>query len=516
MTRWRSGAALAAALALGLAGPAAAQGPGAATGRVDLGQPGPTIAPEVYGHFMEQLGSGIDGGVWVGPDSDIPNIRGYRRDVVEALQALEVPVVRWPGGCYADIYHWRDGIGPREARPVRLNHWWGGTEEAHAFGTHEFFEFAELIGAKTYLSLNVGSGSVAESMAWIEYITSSSRSTLANERRANGREAPWRIDYLGIGNEPWGCGGRMRPQYYADLLRHYVGYVTGGGQDPVVVAAGPSADDGEWTRVLMQDDEHFDALALHYYTLPTGDWAAKGQAVGFGEDQWRSAFVQTYRMEAHIRLHDGLMDAADPAGEKILAVDEWGAWYDPTPGTLPGALQQQNSLRDGLLAAVNFHIFHRYADRVRLANVAQMVNVLQSVLLTDGPRMVRTPTYHAFQMYKPFKGARTLPVEVEAPAYGDLPSVDATAAVTPTGEVVLAFVHLDPGGAREVALTLPGLGPRRTSSEVLTAGALDAHNTFEDPDRVRPAPFRDLQRDGDRLRLVLPARSVVVVRLAPA
>lgn len=512
------GAGLAAAMLLALTGGATAQAParGPATGAVALDQPGPVIAPEVYGHFMEQLGSGIDGGVWVGPDSDIPNIRGYRRDVVEALQALEVPVVRWPGGCYADIYHWRDGIGPREARPVRLNHWWGGTEEAHAFGTHEFFEFAELIGAKTYLSLNVGSGTVAESMAWVEYITSPSRSTLANERRANGREAPWTIDYLGIGNEPWGCGGRMRPEYYADLLRHYVGFVTGGGQDPVVVAAGPAADDGEWTRVLMTADDHFDALALHYYTLPTGDWTTKGPAIGFGEDQWRSAFRQTYLMESHLRLHDGLMDVADPAGEKILAVDEWGAWYDPTPGTLPGALQQQNSLRDGLVAAVNFHIFHRHADRVRLANVAQMVNVLQSVLLTDGPRMVRTPTYHAFHMYRPFKGAQTLPVRLEAPAYDDLPSVDVTAALREDGEVVLAFVHLDPGAPREVTLTLPGLGPRRISAEALTAGALDAYNTFDAPDRVRPAPFTGVKRDGDALGLRLPARSVVVVRLAPA
>lgn len=504
-------AALALVLVAGGAPTATAQ---TVTGVLRLNDPGPVIAPEVYGQFMEQLGTGIDGGVWVGPESDIPNTRGFRNDVVAALKDLQVPVVRWPGGCYADIYHWRDGVGPRETRPVTLNRWWGNKEENNAFGTHEFFEFAELIGAKTYLSVNVGTGTPREAADWVEYVTSDSGSRLAEERRANGREKPWRIDYLGIGNEPWGCGGRMRASYYADLFRQYVGFVAPNGGDTVVVAGGPDAENYDWTRTLMQvAGKDFDALSLHYYTLPTGDWAAKGAAIGFSEDQWRSAFVQTYRMEAMLNAHDAIMDETDPDGETMLAVDEWGAWYDPTPGSPGGWLQQQNSLRDALLAAVNLNIFHRHADRVRLANIAQMVNVLQAMILTDGDRMILTPTYHAFALYRPFQGARTLPLFLDSPAYGDVKAVDGAAAVDPQGQVHLALVNLDPHHEATMILNLEGAATEITGGDVLTAAAMDAHNSFDAPAAVTPRPFTGARLNGGRLSLTLPEKSLVVLTL---
>lgn len=495
----------------GCASPSTAQ---TVTGVLRLNEPGPVIAPEVYGQFMEQLGTGIDGGVWVGPESDIPNTRGFRNDVVAALKDLQVPVVRWPGGCYADIYHWRDGVGSRDTRPVTLNRWWGNKEENNAFGTHEFFEFAELIGAKTYLSVNVGTGTPREAADWVEYVTSDTGSRLAEERRANGREKPWRIDYLGIGNEPWGCGGRMRASYYADLFRQYVGFVAPSGGDTVVVAGGPDAENYDWTRTLMQAaGKDFDALSLHYYTLPTGDWAAKGAAVGFGEDQWRSAFVQTYRMEAMLDAHDAIMDETDPDGETMLAVDEWGAWYDPTPGSPGGWLQQQNSLRDALLAAVNLNIFHRHADRVRLANIAQMVNVLQAMILTDGDRMILTPTYHAFALYRSFQGARTLPLVLDSPAYGEVKAVDGAAAVDPQGRVHLALVNLDPHREATMILNLEGAATEITGGDVLTAGAMDAHNSFDAPAAVTPRPFAGARLNGGRLSLTLPEKSLVVLTL---
>lgn len=483
-----------------------------ASAELRLDQPGATIAPDVYGQFMEQLGAGIDEGVWVGPDSSIPNIRGYRTDVVEALRALKVPVVRWPGGCYADIHHWRDGVGPRADRPVTLNRWWGAKEENNHFGTHEFFEFAELIGAKTYLNINVGSGTPAEAADWIEYITAPGQSRLAQMRRANGRDAPWKIDYLGIGNETWGCGGRMRAPYYADIYRQFVGFVTSNGTPNIAV--GPSGDDYAWTRTMMEQARNdFEALALHYYTLPTGDWTTKGAALGFDEAAWTATFAQTYKMETFLQGHDAIMDETDPEGKKIIAVDEWGAWYDPTPGTNAGYLQQQNSLRDALLAAANFNIFHRHADRVRLANVAQMVNVLQAMILTDGPRMALTPTYHAFALYQPFQGATVLPLTIQSPAMGEVKAVDGTAARGLDGRVHIALINLDPNAAAEVTVNVSGGAAHRISGQVLTAEAMDAHNSFDAPNAVQPSPFEGARLANGRLTARLPAKSLVVLTM---
>jgi alpha-L-arabinofuranosidase len=499
-----------------VAASAATAAPIRASATIDSRAEGVRINPEIYGQFAEHLGTGIDGGIWVGEDSPIPNIRGFRRDVVEALRRLKVPVVRWPGGCFADIYRWRDGIGPRANRPVTLNKWWGNAEERNGFGTHEFFDFAELIGAKTYLNVNAGTATPGEAREWLEYVTSPSGSSLAQLRRANGREAPWRVDYIGIGNEMWGCGGNLTAAEFAPLARRFATFLReeGGAR---IIAAGATGEDYPWTEALVRDPRGFDAVSLHYYTLPTGDWSRKGAATGFDETAWAQTFQRTRRLEAMIVGHDEVMDRHDPENRLGLMVAEWGAWYDPTPGTNGAFLQQQNSLRDALLAAVNFGIFHRHADRVRMANIAQMVNVLQAMIHTDGPRMVLTPTYHAFEMFTPFQGAQALPVTLAGPEYvvGEIrqPAIDVTAARGEDGAVHVALVNIDPDDPAEVRLALEGLGQGAVSGRLLTAERMDSLNSYDDPESVRPVPFQGASWTGGRLNVTMPAKAVVVLTI---
>jgi len=497
---------LLAALSFAAALPASAA-PFQASARVDTSAKGVRIAPEIYGQFAEQLGTGINGGIWVGTDSAIPNINGYRRDVVEALQALKVPVVRWPGGCFADIYHWHDGIGPRPERPVTLNKWWGNTEEANQFGTHEYFDFAELIGARTYLNVNVGTGSAGEAKDWVEYVSSPSRSRLAQLRRSNGRDKPWKIDYVGIGNEMWGCGGNQRVEEFSPQVRSYATFLKEDGTK--LIAGGATGDDYHWTEALMASARgQIDGISLHYYTLPTGDWAKKGAATGFDEAAWRATFVQTRRLETMIAGHDAVMDKVDPEAKVGLMVAEWGTWYDATPGTNAAFLQQENTLRDALVAATNFHIFHRHADRVRMANIAQMVNVLQAMILTDGAKMARTPTYYAFLMYRPFQGAEALPVQATVPDYGDkLPALDITAARDAAGALQIAIVNVDPANEGELLLDIGKRGA--VTGEILTAPKMDSQNRPGGAEEVKPAPFAGAKWQSGKLRVRVPAKSLV-------
>jgi alpha-N-arabinofuranosidase len=482
-----------------------------AAATVESSAPGVTIAPEIFGQFSEQLGEGITNGIWVGEGSPIPNIRGYRKDVVEALQALHVPVLRWPGGCFADAYHWRDGISPRASRPVTLNKWWGNNEERNAFGTHEYFDFAELIGAKTFLSVNVGTGSAGEAKDWVEYVTSPSRSTLAQLRRSNGREKPWRIDYAGIGNESWGCGGNLTAEQYAPLMRIYSTFVRGD-PGPKIVSVGPNAGHYAWTEEIMKSHDKFDVLSLHYYTIPTGDWSHKGDAVGFPKDQWLSTFAQTRRLDEFIAKHSAIMDRSDPDKKVALAVDEWGTWYDPAPGST--ALRQDNTLRDALVAATNFHIFIRHADRVRMANIAQMVNVLQSMILTDGPRMVRTATYYAFLMYRGFQGATALPVAVRSPDLTTgVPAIDVAAAKGADGTETIGLVNVNPDESASVEIATGLLARRHVSGELLTAAQMDSRNRFGAAEDVRPQPFTGTHWSGATLRVAMPAKSIVVLTI---
>ena len=498
-----------------LGGSASAEVRGSAV--VDARTPGATIRPEVYGQFAEHLGTGIDGGIWVGPDSTIPNVRGFRRDVVEALRRLKVPVVRWPGGCFADIYHWRDGIGPRAERPITLNKWWGNTEEKNQFGTGEFFDFAELIGAKTYLNVNVGTGTPGEAREWVEYVSSPSNSRLAQQRRANGRDKPWKIDYIGIGNEMWGCGGNLKAAEFSPMVRLFSTFLKED-NGPRLVAGGPSGGDYGWTEELMETSRaQIHAISLHNYTLPTVDWAKKGAAIGFDEAAWASTFVRTRATEDMIRGHDARMDKHDPQHALGLMVAEWGTWYDPTPGTNAAFLQQENTLRDALVAATNFHIFHRHADRVQMANIAQMVNVLQAMILTDGPRMVLTPTYHAFMLYSPFQGATTVPVRITSPDYvvgeSRAPALDVTAALDQAGALQLAIGNIDPDEEAQVDLDLLGFAGRRIEAQLLTASRMDSLNTVDGRQEVAPVAFTGARwRDG-KLSLRMPSKAIVRVTL---
>jgi alpha-N-arabinofuranosidase len=482
--------------------------------RIDAAHPGPVISRHLYGQFMEHLGRDIYDGIWVGPDSPIPNRNGLRLDVLEALKAIRVPVIRWPGGCYADEYHWRNGIGPPDERPVTLNMSWGGVEETNAFGTHEFFELVEAIGADAYIAGNLGTGSAREMAEWLEYMTSDSRSTLAELRRANGRDAPWRVPFFGVGNESWGCGGNMRPEYYADLYRQTAEFLKVRGERPRKIASGGHDALTEWTETLSQIRTNIDGISHHYYTTPSGVWAAKGSATGFAEDEWISTLDRALRVENHIAAQEAILERNDPDGRIGLYFDEWGTWYDATPGA--SALYQQNTLRDAFVAALHFHVFHRHAERVRMANIAQTVNVLQAMVLTQGDAMVLTPTYHVFRLYVPFQDATSLPVSYDAPpdyAFGEyrVPHVSATAARGADGKLYASVANLHPREAVEVELSVVGGTVRNPSAELLTADAIDSHNTFAAPRTVQPQPFERVDSDGDSLTFTLPAKAIVMI-----
>jgi alpha-N-arabinofuranosidase len=490
-----------------------------AQGTLNADKPGALISRNLFGQFAEHLGFGIYGGIWVSPDSKIPNTNGYRNDVVAALKRLEVPVVRWPGGCFADEYHWREGIGPREKRPTRVNTHWGGVEESNAFGTHEFMNFAELIGADAYVSGNVGDGSPEEMAQWVEYITSDTKSTLANERRANGRDKPWQLPYFGVGNELWGCGGNMRAEYAADLVRRYQTFVKSPpGQKIQKIAAGANVDDYHWTEVFMREaGKLMSGLSLHYYTSPGPNWQTKRSSTDFGEAEWIETLSKALYMDELVTKHSAVMDKYDPEKKIGLMVDEWGTWYTGLPGINPGFLYQQNSLRDALVAAIHINIFSQHTERVKMANIAQMVNVLQAMILTRDEKMVLTPTYHVFEMYKPFKDATHLPLEISSPSYEHgtykVPMVHAAAARDSAGVVHVALANLHPSNAAKLTIGVTGVRARSVAGRILTANAMNAINTFEQPDTVKPAGFNGAKLKGAELTVELPAKSVVVLGL---
>jgi alpha-N-arabinofuranosidase len=479
--------------------------------------PGAHISGHIYGHFAEHLGRCIYEGFWVGEDSDIPNVRGIRRDVVEALRRLGPTVLRWPGGCFADEYHWKDGIGPRSERPSMVNTHWGRVVESNHFGTHEFFDLCEMLGADPYICGNVGSGTVSEMQEWVEYCTFDGESPPVARRRANGREWPWRLPFFGVGNENWGCGGSMRAEYYADVYRRYQTYVRDlGGNRVFKIACGPNGGDEHWTEVLMREaGRHMHGLSLHYYTHP-----ARGQsrsATDFGTAEWYSVLAAALRMDDLLRRHGAIMDRHDPGRRVALVVDEWGTWYDVEPGTNPGFLYQQNTVRDALAAAVTLHAFHAHAHRVRMANIAQTVNVLQAMALTRGPELVLTPTYHVFEMYRVHQGATALPVDVECEwtqqGEARLPLLHASASRDAEGRIHLSACNLDPESPHEVVCQLVAGPAREATGRVLTGESITAHNTFEAPAAVAPAPFHAAAVEGGAVRLQLPPRSVAVVAI---
>lgn len=495
-------------------------------------KPGPAISRDIFGQFAEMLGEGIYGGVWVGKDSTIPNVRGIRSDVVAALRAIKVPNVRWPGGCFADEYNWRDGIGPQAARVSRINQW-GDVIEPNAFGTHEFMDFVEQIGSEAYVSVNVGRGTPEQAADWLEYMTADKPTTLAKQREANGRKAPWRIKFLGLGNENWGCGGPMTAGYYAEQMRIFGNFVKSHHPDQVSsfikpaafpmqrIAVGEGLGETAYTEAVMKlwsvrnpyDRWNINSLSLHYYT---GDpMPMMSPSEGFGEKEYAAILRNTLKMNDMIVEHKAIMDKYDPARKVGLAIDEWGLWLQPQ-GKNFMFLRQQNSLRDGIAAALNFNIFARHADRVRMANIAQMVNVIQALILTDGPKMLLTPTYHVHKMYLPFQDATQIPVTFGAGSYtfGDvtIPQVDILAARAKDGQIWLALTNVDPSRPASVSANIAGMTPTTATGEVLTAEWINSVNTFEAKTTVAPAPYSATAEDGS-LVLQLAPKSVTVVKL---
>lgn len=488
--------------------------------QIDTKQTRGTISRYIYGQFAEHLGRCVYEGIWVGEDSPIPNTEGYRNDVLEALRKINIPVLRWPGGCFADEYHWMDGIGPRSRRARMINTHWGGVEENNHFGTHEFLRLCELLGTEPYISGNVGSGTVREMQQWVEYMTFDGESPMAAMRKENGREQPWKLPFFGVGNENWGCGGNMRPEYYADLYRHYSTYVRNyGGNRVYKIACGPNTADYHWTEVLMREAAGLmDGLSLHYYTLPTGNWSdSKGSATEFGIDDWFSTLKNTLYMEELIVKHSRIMDKYDPEGRVGLIVDEWGGWYDVEPGTNPGFLYQQNTLRDALIAGINLNIFHNYSQRVKMANIAQVVNVLQAMVLTEGDRMLLTPTYHVFDMFKVHQDAERLEVSFESPDYKHgaekIPQLSASASVDAVGAIHLSVCNLHHAETASIRCCLNGAEGKQVTGSLLTHSSLNAHNTFGNPDEVAPVPFTGARMEAGELVLELPPASVVVLSI---
>lgn len=479
-----------------------------------------SINRHIYGHFAEHLGRCIYEGLWVGEDSPIPNTKGIRNDVLEALRKLSIPNLHWPGGCFADEYHWKDGVGPREARKRMVNTHWGGVVENNHFGTHEFFQLCELLDAEPYICGNVGSGTVQEMSEWVEYMTFGGESPMANWRRENGREQPWKLKYFGVGNENWGCGGNMHPEYYADLYRNYQTYVRQYGDNRLYkIAGGANIADYRWTEVLMRKAGHLmDGLSLHYYTIP-GSWEEKRPALHFDEQDWAETMAKAFYMDELITRHSTIMDQYDPEKRIGLIVDEWGTWFLTEPGTNPGFLYQQNTMRDALVAAIHLHVFHKHCDRVQMANLAQMVNVLQAVILTEGDKMLLTPTYHVLEMFKVHQDAEALAIHGtfgEYEGHGKkLPQVTVSASIK-DGVISVSLANLDPANAADLNIELRGSsGSYMANGSILEADGIHAHNTFDRPDRVAKRPFEEARWAEGTLSAKLPPASVAVVRLTP-
>ncbi|MFB4328875.1 alpha-N-arabinofuranosidase [Paenibacillus sp. CR_12] len=479
------------------------------------------INRNIYGHFSEHLGRCIYEGIWVGEDSPIPNTEGIRNDVLDALRQLNIPVLRWPGGCFADEYHWKDGVGPRENRKQMVNTHCGGVVENNHFGTHEFLRLCELLGCEPYISGNVGSGTVQEMSEWVEYMTFDGVSPMAAWRQENGREKPWNVKYFGVGNENWGCGGNMRPEYYADLYRRYQTYVRNYGENKIYkIACGPNVDDYRWMETVMREAHpYMDAISLHYYTVPGEFWTGKGPATGFSEQEWFTTMKKALHMDELITRHSAIMDQYDPNKRIGLIVDEWGTWFDVEPGTNPGFLYQQNTIRDALVAGLTLNIFHEHNDRVVMANIAQIVNVLQSVILTEGEKMILTPTYHVFDMYKVHQDAERLATHHSGADYemnGEkIPQVSVTASRDEAGKIHVSLCNVSHAEQSDVKIQLRGLSGavKQIVGRQLAADSLDAHNTFESPEVLKPAAFTAFEQEGDVLRAKLAPMSVTVLEI---
>ncbi|HQZ24894.1 MAG TPA: alpha-L-arabinofuranosidase C-terminal domain-containing protein [Flavobacterium sp.] len=472
----------------------------------------PTINKNIYGHFAEHLGRSIYGGFFVGDTSKIANTNGVRNDVVAALKDLKIPNLRWPGGCFADTYHWKDGIGPKENRPTIVNQWWGGVTEDNSFGTHDFLNMCELLGAEPYLSGNIGSGTVQEMADWVQYTNFASKSPMSDLRVKNGRTEPWKVKFWGIGNEAWGCGGNMKADYYAGEYRKYTTFLP---ENITRIASGASSDDYNWTETLMKNIplKMVNGLALHHYSVI--DWNKKGPAVDFTEDLYFATMKEALKMEELVTKHSAIMDKYDPEKKIDLVVDEWGGWYDVEKGSNPGFLFQQNTMRDAVLAGATLNIFNNHAERVRMANLAQCVNVLQAVILTDNAKMILTPTYHVMKMYSVHQDAKLLPIAFNSPLYTfngqSLPALSVSASKDKNGLVHISLVNVDFKKTNTIEIDLKELGIKNVTGTVLASSKLQDFNSFDNPTKIQPSVFKGFNVKSGKITVVIPAFSVVML-----
>jgi len=482
--------------------------------------PGPVISKDIYGQFSEHLGACIYGGLWVGKDSPVPNKDGVRLDVLNALKAMKIPNLRWPGGCFADTYHWRDGIGPQSQRASIVNVNWGGVTEDNSFGTNEFMALVGDLGCDAYINGNVGTGSPKEMSEWVEYLTSANKSPVTDLRKQTGHDDPWKVKYFAIGNENWGCGGNMTAGYYADQMRQYSTFLRDySGNSLYRIACGPAGDDFKWTETLMKDPgtrSMFQGISIHYYSFVDG-WDFKGSATDFTEREWFETFRLNWDMDRILKVHEAIMNLYDPQNTKGLIVDEWGNWFRVEPGTNPAFLFQQNTMRDAITAAIHLNIFNNHAARVKMANIAQLANVLQSVILTKGDKMVLTPTYYVFRMFSVHQNAKLLPMDIKCENYSyggkSIPAVSASASVDDNGVIHISLANLNPSHEINMSCIIEGITPGQISGEVLTAPEMNSYNSFEDQYAVKPVSFSSFRMKDKNLEVSLPSKSVVVLEI---
>ena len=476
---------------------------------------GPIINKNIYGHFAEHLGRCIYGGIYVGENSSIPNTDGVRNDIIDALKALRIPNLRWPGGCFADIYHWKDGIGPKNLRNPIENTSWGGRED-NSFGTHEFLDLCEMIGAEPYLAVNMNTGSVQEAVEWEQYVNNANGSSSLTDLRAkNGRDKPWNVKFWGIGNESWDCGGHMTADYYANLYKRYATAMTSYGNTEKLyrIAVGPGSTDYNWTETVMKNvpARRIEGLSIHHYSVI--DWSKKGSSYEFTEEQYFKTMNRALLMDEFITKNSEIMDKYDPDKRVALVVDEWGGWYDTETGGT--ALYQQNTMRDAMISGVTLNIFNNHADRVRMANLAQTVNVLQAVILTEGEKMLLTPTYHVMKMYNVHQDAQLLPISFESPSYElnneTLPALSVSASKDKNGKVHVSLVNIDSKNGHSVEFSLNNLGIKALTGTILSSEKLQDHNTFDNPNKVQPKDFKEFKVKNGTLSMVVPTFSVVVL-----
>lgn len=477
-----------------------------------------TINKDIYGHFSEHLGRCIYEGIYVGEDSKIPNVNGMRCDVVNALREMGIPVLRWPGGCFADEYHWKDGIGKKSERKKMINTHWGGVVEDNSFGTHEYFELCRQLGCDTYVNANVGSGSVKEMSEWVEYMTFDGVSPMAELRKKNGSEKPFDLTYLGVGNESWGCGGNMDPEYYGCLYKQYNTFCRDYDSNKHIkrIACGPNAGDYHWTKVVTDKVKRYaDALSLHYYTLPTGKWDHKGSATVFDKNEYNSTICKAYYIDELIKNHLAMMQSVQPDSNVKLIVDEWGTWYDVEPGTNPGFLYQQSTMRDAIVAALTLNIFNKHADKIIMANIAQSVNVLQSVILTDGEKMVKTPTYYVFKMYKEHQNNTLLGsyitsenIESKNDRNKQFPQLIESASTDENGTIYSTITNTSSSKSAKIKCQIADTKVDSIYAEII-GGECHDKNDFENQDKVKTVNFTDYKKLKDGFTAVIPACSVV-------